>query len=108
MGQWRLGSNINYRGSLSNKLEASDTECAQTTANGSDFPKGCRVASFTSTDLSVLFRASKQLEYSLGVSNVFDTKPATDFETYGAIGYYPLDYVGAIGRAFKVSVRYAF
>ena len=36
----------------------------------------------------------------MGVSNVFDRKPATDFETYGAIGYYPLDYVGAIGRAF--------
>ena len=108
MGQWRLGSNINYRGGMSNKLEASDTECAQTTANGADFPKGCRVSSFTSTDLSALFRATKQLEYSVGVSNVFDRKPATDFETYGAIGYYPLDYVGAIGRAFKVSVRYMF
>jgi iron complex outermembrane receptor protein len=31
-----------------------------------------------------------------------------DFLTYGAIGYNPLDYSGAIGRYFRVGVKHRF
>lgn len=108
MGQWRLGANVNYRGSLDNKFEKSDTTCAQTYLNGSDAPNGCKIASFTTLDLSGGLKLGKSWEVTGSIANLFDRKPATDFLTYGAIGYYPLDWSGAIGRYYKVSARYQF
>ena len=108
MGQWRLGANVNYRGPMSNKLEQSDTECAQTLLNGSDFPSGCKVKSFTTLDVSGALKLGKNTEVFGSIANLLDGKPPSDFETYGAIGYNPLDYSGAIGRYFKVGLRHQF
>jgi iron complex outermembrane recepter protein len=108
LGQWRLGANVNYRGSMSNKFEQSDTECAQTLLSGADFPDGCRVKSFTTLDISGAVKLSKNAELFASVANVLDAKPPSDFETYGAIGYNPLDYSGAIGRFFRVGFKYSF
>jgi iron complex outermembrane receptor protein len=107
-GPWRAGMNISYRGSMSNKFEQSDTTCAQTTLNGQDFPSGCRVKSFTTVDISGAWKVTKGLEIFGSIANLFDTKPPTDFETYGAIGYNPLDYSGAIGRFFRLGLKYEF
>ncbi|MCG2593503.1 TonB-dependent receptor [Ramlibacter sp. XY19] len=106
--QWRLGAIVNYRGSMSNKLEKSDTACAQTFLNGNDAPDGCKVKSFTTLDLSVLYRLGKNTEIFGSVQNVFDSKPPSDYETYGAIGYNPLDYSGAIGRFWRVGMKHKF
>jgi len=108
MGQWRLGVNVNYRGTMDNKLEQSSPTCAQTLLNGSDFPSGCKVKSFTTTDLSGAYKLNKNIEFTGSVSNLFDRVPPPDFLTYGAIGYNPLDYSGAIGRYFRVSMRVAY
>ncbi len=108
MGNWRLGANVNYRGSMSNKFEKSDTSCAQTLADGSDFPGGCKVGSFTTVDLSGSWKFRKNTEIFGSIQNVFDKKPPADFETYGAIGYNPLDYSGAIGRYYRVGIRHQF
>jgi iron complex outermembrane receptor protein len=108
MGQWRLGTNVNYRGPMSNKFEQSDVDCAQTLLNGSDFPSGCEVKSFTTLDVSGAWKLGKNTEISGSIANLFDTKPPSDFETYGAIGYNPLDYSGAIGRYFKIGLRHQF
>lgn len=108
MGDWRLGTNINYRGPITNKLEQSDTECAQTTANGADFPSGCKVDSFTTVDLSGAYKIGKNTEISGSIANVFNAVPPSDFLTYGAIGYNPLDYSGAIGRYFRINLRHQF
>ncbi|MES3013770.1 MAG: TonB-dependent receptor, partial [Pseudomonadota bacterium] len=108
MGQWRLGANVNYRGSMSNKFEQSDTECAQTLLNGADFPSGCKVKSFTTLDISGAIKLGKNAEVFASIANVTDAKPPSDFETYGAIGYNPLDYSGAIGRYFRVGLKYTF
>jgi len=107
MGEWRLGANVNYRGSLDNRLEKGKP-CAQTYLNTSDYPTGCKVASFMTLDLSGGLKLNKNFELSASIANVLDRKPATDFLTYGAIGYYPLDWSGAIGRYYKVSARYQF
>lgn len=107
MGTWRLGANVNYRGSLDNKFEKSDTGCAQHLRDGTDAPAGCKIASFVTLDLSGGVKVGPW-ELTGSVANVLDRKPATDFLTYGAIGYYPLDYSGAIGRYYKVSARYQF
>ena len=108
MGQWRLGANVNYRGEMSNKLEASDIACAQTLANGTDSPSGCKIASFTTLDVSGAYKLGKNTEISGSIANLFNTAPPTDFLTYGAIGYNPLDYSGAIGRYFRVNLRHQF
>ena len=106
--KFRLGANLNYRSSFSNKFEESDTDCAQHLANGSESPSGCKIKSFTTVDLSGAWRFGKNSEVFASVQNVFDTKPPTDFLTYGAIGYNPLDYSGAIGRFFRVGVKHQF
>ena len=108
MGQWRTGANITYRGSMSNKLEQSDTDCAQTLLDGTDFPSGCKVASFTTFDISGAWKIGKNAEVFGSIANLFDKKPPVDFETYGAIGYNPLDYSGAIGRFFRIGMKYQF
>ncbi|MBL8349913.1 MAG: TonB-dependent receptor [Burkholderiaceae bacterium] len=108
MGQWRTGANITYRGSMSNKFEQSDAGCAQTLLDGSDFPSGCKVGSFTTVDISGAWRFGKNVEVFGSIANLFDKKPPVDFETYGAIGYNPLDYSGAIGRFFRVGMKYQF
>ncbi len=106
--QFRLGANVNYRGSMSNKDEQSNTDCNQQQANGSDFPSGCKVKSFTTLDLSGAWKFGKNTELFGSVANVFDTKPPVDFYTYGAIGYNPLDYSGAIGRFFRIGLKHRF
>ena len=108
MGQWRAGANVNYRGSMSNKFEQSDTDCAQTLLNGADFPAGCKVKSFTTLDISGAVKLGRNIELFGSIANVLDAKPPSDFETYGAIGYNPLDYSGAIGRYFRVGMKYTF
>jgi iron complex outermembrane receptor protein len=107
-GPWRMGANINYRGSMSNTLEQADTSCVQATANGADFPGGCVVGSFTTVDVSGAYKIGKNTEISGSIANLFDTRPPADFLTYGAIGYNPLDYSGAIGRFFKIGLRHQF
>lgn len=108
MAQWRLGANLNYRGSFDNKYEESDTGCALTLANGSDYPSGCKVKSFTTVDISGAWKFGANTEIFGSVANVFDTKPPADFVTYGAIGYNPLDYSGAIGRYFRIGLKHKF
>lgn len=108
LGQWRLGTNINYRGSMKNTFEQSDTSCAQSLLNGADFPAGCKLKSFTTLDLSGAWKFGKNTELFGSVANLFDSKPPADFETYGAIGYNPLDYSGAIGRYFRIGLKHQF
>ena len=107
-GPWRLGANVNYRGQMSNKFEQSDTACAQHLANGADAPDNCRVQSFTTLDISGGFKIGRNVEVFGSIANVLDSKPPSDFLTYGAIGYNPLDYSGAIGRYFRVGMKYTF
>ncbi|MBC7942124.1 MAG: TonB-dependent receptor [Chitinophagaceae bacterium] len=108
LDQFRVGANVNYRGTMSNKFEKADTSCAQTRADGSDFPDGCKVKSFTTLDLSGAWKFGKNSEIFGSIANVTDRKPPPDFETYGAIGYNPLDYSGAIGRFFRIGAKYQF
>ncbi|OYU43797.1 MAG: hypothetical protein CFE44_16420, partial [Burkholderiales bacterium PBB4] len=105
---YRLGVNVNYRGSMSNKDEASQTDCNQHLTNGADFPSGCKVKSFTTLDLSGAWKIGKNTEVFGSIANLFDQKPPPDFYTYGAIGYNALDYSGAIGRFFRIGLKHTF
>ena len=104
---WRVGLNVNYRGKIKNSREAGQG-CALTDINGADYPSGCKIKSFTTADLSGAWKFGKNSEVFGSVQNVFDAKPPIDFLTYGAIGYNPLDYSGAIGRFYRIGVKHQF
>ena len=108
LGQWRVGANVNYRGPMDNKFEQSDTACADVLLNGQDFPSGCKVKSFTTVDISGAWKFGKNTEVFGSIANVFDRVPPPDFQTYGAFGYNPLDYSGAIGRFFRIGLKHQF
>ena len=42
------------------------------------------------------------------IRNLFDQIPPLDPLTYGAVGYNPLDYSGAVGRFYSVGLRHKF
>ena len=91
---------------MSYKTEESDTTCEE--MFGVVPPGGCKVKSFTTMDVSGAWKFGKNTEVFGSIQNLFDTKPPSDFATYGAIGYNPLDYSGAIGRYFRVGLKHQF
>jgi len=106
-GPGRLGANVNYRGSMSNKFEQSDTECAQTTANGNDFPGGCRVSSFTTSTCrrpGSSARTSKSSARS-PISSIASRRSTSDLRRDRL---QPARLLGAIGRFYRIGAKYAF
>ena len=76
--------------------------------NGNDYPSDCKVKSLTTLDISGAIKLNCNFELFASIANVFDSKPPSDFLTYDAIGYNPLDYSGAIGRYLWVGTKYTF
>lgn len=108
-GDWNLAASLNYRAALSNKLFKDDPDgCSAHFADGSDAPTGCRIASFTTVDLSGRWNLTPRLELFGSVQNVFDKLPPLDPTTYGATSYNPLDHSGAVGRYVNAGVKYRF
>jgi iron complex outermembrane receptor protein len=100
---------INHRGKFDNTLFKNDPDgCAFHFANGDDSPNGCKISSFTTLDLTGKYKLSANAELFGTIQNVFDKNPPLDPLTYGAAGYNPLDYSGALGRYFQVGMRYTF
>jgi iron complex outermembrane receptor protein len=107
--QWRVTGTVNFRGKMDNTLFKNDPDgCASHFANGQDAPNGCKLSSFTTLDLTARYRFSPKLEIFGTIQNLFDKEPPLDPLTYGAAGFNPLDYSGAMGRYFNVGLRYQF
>ena len=107
-GGLKVSTLLNYRASLDNRDYKSAPDCATHFANGTDAPAGCKIASFTTVDLSLRWKATDKLEVSGGVQNVLNRVAPLDPYTYGAISYNPLDYSGAAGRFFSLGAKYRF
>ncbi len=83
---------------------------------GSYFPDGraaptadCKIASFTTWDLFARWQVTKQLSLSASVTNLFNKLAPWDPYTYGGTNYNPTYHQdGAVGRFFKLGVRYTF
>ncbi|HWJ94702.1 MAG TPA: TonB-dependent receptor, partial [Telluria sp.] len=105
--QWNVTATANYRADMKNVFFEGD-KCASSFANGSPAPTGCKLASFTTVDLSVRYNVSKQLQLYGSVTNLFDKIAPLDPLTYGGLSYNPMDASGAIGRYFKAGARYSF
>lgn len=108
MAAWRISAVANYRGAISGKDSQESTDCPTVYANGSDAPSGCRLASFTTVDLTARWAPTKNIEVFGSIQNLFDRIPPVDAHTYGATSYNPLDYSGAVGRYYSVGMKYRF
>jgi iron complex outermembrane recepter protein len=107
-GDWRVAALANHRAAISARTERDAADCSFHFADGRDAPAGCRIASFTSVDLTWRWKLKPGLELSGAVNNVFDRVAPLDPVTYGAVSYNPLDYAGAVGRSFSVGVTARF
>ncbi|WP_426112324.1 TonB-dependent receptor [Massilia sp. PWRC2] len=97
----------NYRSDMKNVLFVGDV-CASKLANGADAPNGCKLASFTTIDLSARYNLTKNIQLFGSINNLFDKIAPLDPLTYGGLSYNPMDASGAIGRYFKAGARYSF
>ncbi len=102
-----ITATANYRSDMKNILFEGDL-CASKFSNGQGAPSGCRLASFTAVDLSARYNFSKNLQVFGSINNVFDKIAPLDPLTYGGMSYNPMDASGAIGRYFKVGMRYSY
>ncbi len=107
--QWRVSTNVNFRGDIKNTLFENDPEgCASHYASGAPAPDDCEIRSFTTVDLTVRWKPMARLEIFGSAQNIFDQIAPIDPLTYGANAYNPLDYAGAVGRFFTIGARYTF
>jgi iron complex outermembrane receptor protein len=97
----------NYRSDIKNVLFEGDL-CASKFANATPAPNDCKLASFTTLDLSARYNLSKNLQIFGSIANLFDKIAPLDPLTYGGMSYNPMDASGAIGRYFKAGLRYQF
>jgi iron complex outermembrane receptor protein len=102
-----LTATANYRSDMKNVLFEGDL-CASSFANGSPAPTGCKLASFTTIDLSARYNVSKNLQIFGSITNLLDKIAPLDPLTYGGMSYNPMDASGAIGRYFKIGARYQY
>ena len=109
-GPWSVSGLATYRGSLRNvNFKGDDCYDHFDAAGANPAPTAdCRIKSFTTVDLSARYKLTPKTELFGIVRNLFDSIPPLDHSTYGATGYNPLDYSGAVGRYLKVGVRHAF
>ena len=106
-GNWNVSGIVNYRGPMKNVLFQGDL-CASKLADGSEAPNGCKISSFTTLDLSTRWNVNKNLQVFGSIANVFDRVAPIDPLTYGTMSYNPMDYSGAIGRFFRIGLKYQF
>jgi iron complex outermembrane receptor protein len=73
----------------------------------------CEVASFTTTNLNVVYKLSPNLTLKGAILNVFDRQPPIDVATYGNVNRQTaynasLHQAGAVGRFFSLGLTYNF
>lgn len=105
----KVSTMINYRGAIDNTYFKNDPSgCASVFADGTDAPNGCKLKSFTTVDLTLRWKATKNIEVYGTIQNLLDKTAPLDPLTYGAVSYNPLDFSGAMGRYFSAGMKYTF
>ncbi|WP_256079738.1 TonB-dependent receptor [Massilia sp. YIM B04103] len=73
----------------------------------------CKIKSFATVDMNVLYRLNKNLTLKASILNLFDKRPPIDVATYGNAGNNygynaTLHQSGAVGRFFSLGASYNF
>lgn len=114
INDFSISAVANYRSAIDNKTSKGKDQdgnvigCANSYADGSPAPGGCKLASFTTVDLSGNWQATEAFSVFASIQNVGDRIAPLDPLSYGGFNYNPLDYSGAVGRFFTVGARYTF
>jgi iron complex outermembrane receptor protein len=93
---------------MKNIADKDSSECLYTFADGTDAPNGCKIPSFWTLDLSGRWDINKKLQLYGSIANVTDKVAPLDPTTYGAINYNPMDVSGAMGRYYRIGLKYTF
>lgn len=118
-GPWDVTTNINYVSGYTVTDPSSGqftcTEGIDSNLNGTftstSTPTSnlCRVASFTTFDLTSHYDVSKTIQVHAGILNLFNRQAPLDLQTYGGSNYNPsLHQAGAVGRYYNVGLTYDF
>jgi len=76
---------------------------------GGAAPGGCKIRSFTTTDLFVKYTGVKKWVFTASIQNLFNLKAPFDPYTYGAVNYNPAQHqAGAVGTFFTLGARYTY
>jgi len=108
---WSFSGVVNYISAMDNIGQRGDdkqTECLIFFGDGTPAPNGCKIPSFTTTDLSFSWQAVERWQIFGSVQNLFDRIAPLDPTTYGAINFNPLHFSGAMGRYYTLGAKYAF
>lgn len=108
LGPFGVTGLVNWRSSMKNTADKDSSECLATFADGSDAPNGCRIPSFWTLDVSGRWNVTKALQIYGSVANLTDRVAPLDATTYGGINYNPMDVSGAMGRYYRLGLRYTF
>ena len=108
IGAFGLTGLVNWRSSMKNTADKDSSECLTHFADGSDAPNGCRIPSFWTLDLSGRWNATRALQIYGSIANVTDKVAPLDATTYGGINYNPMDVSGAMGRYYRLGLKYTF
>jgi iron complex outermembrane receptor protein len=71
----------------------------------------CSVSHFTDVNLYASYAATDHLSLHGSITNLFDSPPPVDLQTYGGgaeLAYSTLDQDGAVGRFFMIGATYKF
>ena len=107
VGKFSVSSVVNFIGGFDN-VPFEGAPCANTFEDGTPAPRGCRIPSFYTVDLSGRWKATDSFEIFASVLNATDRIAPLDPLTYGAVNYNPLHFSGAIGRYFTLGARFNF
>lgn len=108
VADWTIGAVMNYRGEMDNRDREGGPCVNRFADNVTEAPRGCRIPSFHSVDLSARWQVSEAMQLFGSVANAFDRIAPLDPNTYGAVNFNPLDSSGAIGRFFTLGMQYSF
>ena len=81
------------------------------TALPSQWNSYCSVNHFTDVNLYASYAATDHLSLHGSITNLFDSPPPVDLQTYGGgaeFAYSTLDQDGAVGRFFLLGATYKF
>lgn len=107
-GPFGLTGLVNWRSSMKNTASKESDECLAVFADGEGAPDGCRIPSFWTLDLSGRWNVTKSLQVFGSIANVTDKVAPLDATTYGGMNYNPMDVSGAMGRYYRLGLRYTF
>jgi iron complex outermembrane receptor protein len=83
--------------------------CIYTNASGAPLPAGCKIAPFNDIDLVANYKVIKNLDLTLNVQNLFDSKAPLDPADYAANNYNSTyTQKGVVGRFIIGSIHYRF